>query len=121
VVVVETTVDGDMSGGREEWIASDSESWVDWCGGNGGGGQPAFISERVTPATGTSVEPNLDDHFPLPHKSRRSVILMTLISFFIFQFLISISSINKNEKIIPTWGRCTAPWPPPPRVCGGVL
>ena len=30
-----------------------------------GGGTAQLLYPRVTPATGTSVEPNLDDHFPL--------------------------------------------------------
>ena len=91
------------------------------CGGNGGGGQPAFISERVTPATGTSVEPNLDDHFPhSPHKSRRSVILMTLISFFIFQFFNFINTITKNNPHVGEDGPAPLGLLPPPRVCGGV-
>lgn len=72
--------------------------WEDCCGEDGRGPACFYIREReTTPATGTSVEPNSDDHFPLPQKPRRSVILMTLISFSHF-LLISVIH-NKQTKI----------------------
>jgi len=89
VEVVEGTVDGDISCFVGRSGSQVTLGWEDCCGGDGGGPACFYIREReTTPATGTSVEPNSDDHFPLPQKPRRSVILMTLISFshFLFNF-----------------------------------
>lgn len=85
--VAERTVDGDI------WLIAGGSSrsqvtlgWEDCCGGNGGGPACFYIREGDTPATGTSVEPNADDQFPLATDSRRSVIPMTLISVLYFLF-----------------------------------
>jgi len=69
---------------------------------------PAFISERSPPQP---VHPS-NQIWTITSPSRRSVILMTLISFSIFQFLISINK-NKNKTKSP---RARLPWPLPPRV-----
>ena len=66
VVVVEEKVDGDICliVGRSKCELQVTLGWEDCCGGEMEKDQPAFISERRHPATGTSVEPNSDDHFP---------------------------------------------------------
>ena len=47
--VVETMVDGDISVLFGRSGSQVTLGWEDCCGGNGGGGESAFISERVTP------------------------------------------------------------------------
>lgn len=89
--------------------------WEDWYGGNGGGTACFYIRERVTPATGTSVKPNSDDHFlfateapPFRHPHDHNFGL----NFLVFNFRNS----RTKKKEIP---RGVALWPSP-RVCGGV-
>ena len=69
-------------------------------------GQPSFYIREVTPATGTSVKPNLDDHFPLPpfrHPHDPNLIL----DFPIFNF----NKQKQKQNEIPT---CAPPLAPSP-------
>lgn len=107
VEVVETKVDEDISGSSRLVRGGKSQVTLRWegllCWRELRSTQSAFISERGrrnSPATGTSVEPNLDDHFPFEN-FRRSVILMTLISvlFSIFIFIFRNSHYRINNQI----------------------
>lgn len=76
--------------------------WEDWYGGNGGGTACFYIRERVTPATGTSVKPNSDDHFlfateapPFRHPHDHNFGL----NFLVFNFRNSRTKKKRN----PTW------------------
>ena len=69
--------------------------------------QPSFYIQRGrrdSPATGTSVQPISDDHFPF-QKPRPSVILMTLISVLFSNFFFNFNKINSKILFshVETW------------------
>ena len=96
---VEAMVDGDIS----LWGESKSQVTLGLGGlllrGDGGGTGLLLYPRGDTPATGTSVEPNSDDHFPIcKQKPRRAVIPMTLISFFVFSGFPGFRTTNKRKQ-----------------------